>query len=470
MEGRVVAMIFLLMIILVASPSPSSCARLTGFPTTTTLRDDDSIGVYVDQVATATSNSFNNKKYGDVFATPYRFNEYRPLSNRQTSDDLQPFPEADGKSTFDVMDYGAIANGQFDNTQAFLKAWEEVCGSTQDIPTLIIPKDNTFLLSSVEFKGPCKAASVNFQLNGNIVAPNDTNGWGDKGRWVQFDQVQGLIINGGGQIDGQGQVWWEVCSKTNCKRPTALHFDRCDGLRLSNITHINSAKNHITITSCNDVQISDILIRAPDESPNTDGINISTSTNITIQRSFIGTGDDCVAINSGSSHINITDVLCGPGHGLSIGSLGEDGSYSTVEDVQVRNCTFKGTQNGARIKTWQGGSGYAKNIIFEHITIQEAKNPIIIDQKYSDDSTAGFGTLGDQGSAVQVSDVTFRDFHGSVAGDIAITLDCDDHCGCENIVMDHIDLTSSVPGKKVAAECKNVQGYSTSLSPNVACL
>ncbi|KAL6221616.1 hypothetical protein ACLB2K_005012 [Fragaria x ananassa] len=218
-----------------------------------------------------------------------------------------PFPEADGKSKFNVMDYGAIANGQFDNTQAFLKAWEEVCGSTQDIPTLIIPKDNTFLLSSVEFKGPCKAASVNFQLNGNIVAPNDTNGWGDKGRWVQFDQVQGLIINGGGQIDGQGQV--------------------------------------------------------------------------------------------------------------CIGSLGEDGSYSTVEDVQVRNCTFKGTQNGARIKTWQAGSGYAKNIIFEHITIQEAKNPIIIDQKYSDHSTAGFGTLGDQGSALQVSDVTFRDFHGSVAGD-----------------------------------------------------
>ncbi|XP_004288764.1 PREDICTED: probable polygalacturonase At3g15720 [Fragaria vesca subsp. vesca] len=279
MEGRVVAMIFLLMIILVASPSPSSCARLNGFPTTTTLRDDDSIGVYGDQVATVTSNSFNNKKYGDVFATPYRFHEYRPLSSSQTSDDLQAFPEADGTSTFNVMNYGAIGNDQFDNTQVCLSESMgiDVCGSTQDIPTLIIPKDNNFLLSSVEFKGPCKAASVNFQLNGNIVAPNDTNAWGDnKGRWVQFDQVQGLIINEGGQIDGQGQ---------------ALHFDSCDGLRLSNITHINSAKNHITITSCNDVQISDILIRAPDESPNTDGINISTSTNITIQRSFIGTGN-----------------------------------------------------------------------------------------------------------------------------------------------------------------------------------
>ncbi|TQD88426.1 hypothetical protein C1H46_026022 [Malus baccata] len=37
---------------------------------------------------------------------------------------------------------------------------------------------------------------------------------------------------------------------------------------------------------------------------------------------------------------------------------------------------------GARIKTWQGGSGYARNIHFQHIHLREAKNPIIIDQFY----------------------------------------------------------------------------------------
>lgn len=37
----------------------------------------------------------------------------------------------------------------------------------------------------------------------------------------------------------------------------------------------------------------------------------------------------------------------------NIGSLGEHGSYSMVEDVQVRKCTFNGTTNGARIKTWK---------------------------------------------------------------------------------------------------------------------
>lgn len=71
----------------------------------------------------------------------------------------------------------------------------------------------------------------------------------------------------------------------------ALHIDKCQGLRLSDITHINSAKNHISIVDCNDVQISDIVIRAPEDSPNTDGIDITVSTNINIQHSFIGTGN-----------------------------------------------------------------------------------------------------------------------------------------------------------------------------------
>ena len=40
----------------------------------------------------------------------------------------------------------------------------------------------------------------------------------------------------------------------------------------------------------------------------------------------------------------------------SVGSLGKDGAYHTVEAVFVKNCTFNGTRNGARIKTWEVGA------------------------------------------------------------------------------------------------------------------
>lgn len=79
MEARVLAMIFLFMIIWIASPSPSSCARL-GFPTTNTLRDD-----YFDSYAAATSDRFNNKKYGDDTITMNEY--YGALAKRQIDDD-----------------------------------------------------------------------------------------------------------------------------------------------------------------------------------------------------------------------------------------------------------------------------------------------------------------------------------------------------------------------------------------------
>jgi len=36
----------------------------------------------------------------------------------------------------------------------------------------------------------------------------------------------------------------------------------------------------------------------------------------------------------------------------SIGSLGINDSYQTVEEVYVHNCSFTNTTNGARIKTF----------------------------------------------------------------------------------------------------------------------
>jgi len=47
-----------------------------------------------------------------------------------------------------------------------------------------------------------------------------------------------------------------------------------------------------------------------------------------------------------NSSINMNELI-------SVGSLGRNGNYDTVEEVYVSNCSFTNTQNGARIKTWQ---------------------------------------------------------------------------------------------------------------------
>ncbi len=70
----------------------------------------------------------------------------------------------------------------------------------------------------------------------------------------------------------------------------ALHFENCNGLQLSKLNHLNSPKNHISISSCNEVYISNLRISAPEDSPNTDGIDISHSSNVRVLNTVMETG------------------------------------------------------------------------------------------------------------------------------------------------------------------------------------
>jgi len=70
----------------------------------------------------------------------------------------------------------------------------------------------------------------------------------------------------------------------------ALRFLDCQALTLSNLNHMNSPKNHISVDSCKNASISNLHVTAPPTSPNTDGIDISESTNIAIMNSTIETG------------------------------------------------------------------------------------------------------------------------------------------------------------------------------------
>lgn len=57
-------------------------------------------------------------------------------------------------------------------------------------------------------------------------------------------------------------------------------------------------------------------------------------------------------------------------------------------------------------------------------------------------------------SAVEVRNVTFKNFKGTCAHDIAMKLDCDKIVRCHEIVIEDIDITSSLSGKPLTAYCQ----------------
>lgn len=93
-------------------------------------------------------------------------------------------------------------------------------------------------------------------------------------------------------------------------------FSSVKNVKINNLNFIDSMGVHLKVTDSKDVDVSKLTITAPDESPNTDGIHISSSSNVKVTGSIIGTGDDCVSIGHGTENILVAGVTCGPGHGL----------------------------------------------------------------------------------------------------------------------------------------------------------
>uniref|UniRef100_A0A7N1A8T9 Polygalacturonase n=1 Tax=Kalanchoe fedtschenkoi TaxID=63787 RepID=A0A7N1A8T9_KALFE len=351
------------------------------------------------------------------------------------------------------MKYGAKGDGRTNDAPAFQKAWKDVCSRGG---TLLIPKGNTFLLYPTEFEGPCKSSGVHVQVLGKIVSPTQKQAWEKQcNDWISFLQINNLVVDGSGEFNGNGEVWWS--KRLNCgDRPTNIAFNRCTNLKVSGINSRNSARNHFSISHCDGAVISDITAIAPEDSPNTDGIDISHSTDIIVKDSRIGSGDDCIAINNLCQSINISNIDCGPGHGISVGSLGKGGEEAQVEDIHVHDCKFTGTSNGARIKTWVGGEGYARSITFDQLVMSNVENPIIINQNYFDHKE----------STVAISDVKFLNIQGTCQGKHAIIFDCSSYgSGCTDIEIKNVKIT----GDDADALCKNAQVEQSLTSPEVIC-
>lgn len=116
----------------------------------------------------------------------------------------------------------------------------------------------------------------------------------------------------------------------------------------------------------------------------------------------------------------------------------------------------------------------------------DSKNPIIIEQNYYNRGKleevgfeySNYQNLGsknrfyqtESGNArgVKVSDVRYSRISGSSASDNAVTFNCNADLGCDDIVMDDVNIVSAKAGQVVSASCNNVHG--SYLNSPVSCI
>ncbi|KAL8167787.1 hypothetical protein V2J09_009286 [Rumex salicifolius] len=399
-----------------------------------------------------------------------------PSSSPSSSSKVGPLPSGpitlpSGAVVVDVTEHGAKGNGQPNmegegeckNAVAFIQAWHKACENTGPAKVLIPAGD--FVVGQVLFAGPCKSSQIMVENKGTLLANPDLSLY-PAPEWIVFQHVENVIFTGSGVVNGQGSKNWD---KNDCKSkgkgscaslPTSIKLHRANNSIIDGVKSVDSMFFHMFLAVCQNVTIRGINFTAPETSPNTDGIHTSLSKDVTIYDSIIGTGDDCISIGQGSVNITVFNVKCGPGHGISVGSLGKEAEEQDVRGIHISNCTLKGTDNGARIKTWPGNvDTVADEITYDDIIMDSVKNPIIIDTNYQSKDAK-------EASHVKISNIRFKNIRGTSSNDAVVTLNCSSAVPCSEVTLDTISLKG--PGKAITS-CLNAKVQMMGQNEGISC-
>ena len=238
----------------------------------------------------------------------------------------------------------------------------------------VILKEGVYLTGPIEIPSGAKlilekGAVLRFIPDFSLYMPVFTR-WEGVKCWamhpcIYINDADNVSISGEGTIDGSGQPWWDVVAdrrKRNVKepqtelersfaalnpdyksqpgggggrdyqfmRPPLIQIKNSRNVVIADVNIINSPFWTIHPLFSDGVIIRNVSIKNPYEAPNTDGIDIESSSNVKVLDSLVDVGDDGIALKSGS---------------------GEDGIKDNVptKNVLIKNCTVRSAHGGAVI-------------------------------------------------------------------------------------------------------------------------
>jgi polygalacturonase len=278
-------------------------------------------------------------------------------------------------------------------------------------------------------------------------------------------KASNVSVTGGGRLEGNGAVWWKLHheKKLPAGRPRLLETMWARDIVIEHVQLYNSPFWTTHLWASDNIEVGHVDIYAPSDSPNTDGVDPDSSSNVHIHHLKCHNGDDGIAVKSGMNAAGIkfgrptTNVLVEDSsftfsHGLSIGSEVSGG----VSNITFRNIVVELVSAAGYIKTAPARGGYVRDISFEGIEVKGAQDVVRFNTGYSHSPPSPTETA--------IENISYRRISGFAerAGEIL----CTKAIPCNNLLFDEVDVTA-VFGYSCGGP---VTGKQTKCSPKVTCV
>ena len=263
---------------------------------------------------------------------------------------------------FNVLDYGALPNGEKLNTKAIQSAID-ACAAAGGGRVII--SEGIYITGTLILKSN---VNLHIEESGVLLGSRDCADYPqiqnvkhvESSKLPRYsnacllfaEEETNISITGMGKIDCNGHNFvklkedynggWKYERIDAPTPPRVVFFTGCKNIRIVDITMVNQPSGwSYWIHDCDYVTFDRVKILADTQYPNNDGIHINSSRNVTVSNATIVTGDDCIVVRANNASLaenkvcervtvnncNLTSFACG----IRIGWL---------NDGTIRNCSF----------------------------------------------------------------------------------------------------------------------------------
>ncbi|MDV7138182.1 glycoside hydrolase family 28 protein [Maribacter sp. TH_r10] len=333
--------------------------------------------------------------------------------------------------TLSILDFGAVADGVYDNTDAFKKVMGACSEAGGGI--VLVPKGK-FLTGPIHLEDNVNlhleaGSEILFSKNLDDYYPLVHTSY-EGTELMNFSPLiyayekKNIAITGKGVLNGQAgnDFWWPWCGKDSYGwqegdpkqhsslkklkeemsevdvpvnqrifgkgeflRPSFIEPFSCENVLVQGVKIINAPFWVIHPIKSINVTIDGVVVES--HGPNNDGCDPEYSKNVLIKNAVFNTGDDCIAIKSGrnedgrrvgivSENIIVQNCRMIDGHGGVV--MGSEISAG-VRNIFVEDCIMDSPNldRAIRIKTNTKRGGFVEDVYVRNIKVGEVKEAVL---------------------------------------------------------------------------------------------